>query len=321
MNRLPPGLGLRYLAVSVAAAALGYLAFAFWGGWSQVLDALVLVGGRGLAVLLALSLTNYALRFWRWQLYLQALECTVPAGRSAVIYVAGFALTTTPGKAGEMLRGVFLKRYGVSYAKSGAAFVSERLSDLIAIALIAVGGLLAYPQGQLIAVIAVATVAVALLFVAHRRWLAWLDDALVARTGRIACGSRKVIALFVEATRCHTPGLLLGATALSLIAWLAEAFGAYLVMHWMGIDATLLFGFAAYSLAMLAGALSFLPGGLGGTEAVMLSILIWGGVPGPQAVAGTVIIRLATLWFAVGLGVTALLGGNPGGKSPQPEGT
>jgi uncharacterized protein (TIRG00374 family) len=57
---------------------------------------------------------------------------------------------------------------------------------------------------------------------------------------------------------------------------------------------------------MLVGALSFLPGGLGGTEASMVALLMLNNVAQSQAVAATVLIRLATLWFAVALGVIAL---------------
>jgi uncharacterized membrane protein YbhN (UPF0104 family) len=38
----------------------------------------------------------------------------------------------------------------------------------------------------------------------------------------------------------------------------------------------------------------------------MVALLILNNVAQPQAVAATVLIRLATLWFAVGLGVIAL---------------
>ena len=64
---------------------------------------------------------------------------------------------------------------------------------------------------------------------------------------------------------------------------------------------------SVYALAMLAGALSFLPGGLGGAEAVMVAALTLKGVDQPSAVAATIIIRLATLWFAVALGLLALM--------------
>ncbi len=57
---------------------------------------------------------------------------------------------------------------------------------------------------------------------------------------------------------------------------------------------------------MLAGAISSLPGGLGGSEATMIALLSLCGVPLPIAISATVLIRLATLWFAVLLGVAAL---------------
>jgi len=56
---------------------------------------------------------------------------------------------------------------------------------------------------------------------------------------------------------------------------------------------------------MPGGALSFMPGGLGGDEAVMVGLLVWQGLDAADAVAATVIIRVTTLWFAVLLGVAA----------------
>jgi uncharacterized protein (TIRG00374 family) len=75
----------------------------------------------------------------------------------------------------------------------------------------------------------------------------------------------------------------------------------------MGLDAPLAFAVFVYAISMLAGALSFLPGGLGGAEIVMVSLLVWKGMGSADAIAATVLIRLSTLWFAVAIGVAALL--------------
>ena len=64
----------------------------------------------------------------------------------------------------------------------------------------------------------------------------------------------------------------------------------------------LTFAMFVYAMAMLAGAISFMPGGLGGAEAVMVGLLVWKGMPGADAIAATVLIRLATLWYAVAVG-------------------
>lgn len=304
------GRKLYALIGSIAAAALGYLAFSLWGGWREVLAAFGSVGVSGMLIALALSLVNYSLRFVRWQLYLSALGHSMPTVPSGLIYIAGFALTTTPGKAGEMLRGVFLKVRGMPYTHSTAAFLSERLSDLVAIVLLSLMGILLYPQGSITVMVGVIGVGIGLLLLSRKNWLMALAERVSQRTGRIARVIHQLLLLLVEACSCHTPKLLFFSTALSLGAWSAEAYAFHLVLHWMGTEVSIPFAFSVYALAMLAGAISFLPGGLGGAEAVMVGLLIWAGMPEAQAVAATVIIRLATLWFAVALGgVVLLLGG------------
>lgn len=304
------GRSLHGLIASIAFAAIGYLAFSLWAGWRDVLAAFGSVGLMGVVVALALSLVNYGLRFVRWQSYLSALGHPVANGPSALIYVAGFSLTTTPGKAGEMLRGVFLKTRGMPYTRSTAAFLSERLSDLVAIVLLALLGTTLYPQGGVIVAAGVVAVVSGLLLLSRADMLATLSKRITNRTGRMARAGHHLLALLIEARRCHTPWLLIVATVLSLTAWSAEAYAFYLVLHWMGLEVSLQFAFSVYALSMLAGALSFLPGGLGGAEAVMVGLLLWVGMPEAQAIAATVIIRLATLWFAAALGgLTLTFGG------------
>src|SRR5262249_28032523 len=64
-----------------------------------------------------------------------------------------------------------------------------------------------------------------------------------------------------------------------------------------------------YAATTVAGALSFLPGGLGMTEAGMLALLLrlGSGIDRGTAAAATFVTRAATLWFAGALGLPALL--------------
>lgn len=304
--------GWRYRAVllSVLASALGYLAFSLWGGWHQVTSAIAKVGIQGTAVALIMSLLNYGLRFLRWQTYLDALGHRVPWRPSLRIYLSGFALTTTPGKAGEALRGVLLKPWGVPYAKSFAAFVSERLSDLFAVVLLTLFGLSLYPDARPLIIVGVALVVVGFFVLSQRHLLETVAGLIARRPSRVFALLRHLMDVLLEAHRCHRFGLLIGATSLSLVAWTAEALAFHWILGWMGADIPLAFAVFVYAIAMLAGALSFMPGGLGGAEAVMTALLIWKGMPGADAVAATVLIRLATLWFAVGIGIFSLFRGS-----------
>lgn len=301
--------GWRYRAVifSVAFSALGYLVFSLWGGWQEVSNAVAKVGVFGIAIALFMSLINYGLRFQRWQGYLKALGHPVAWRPSLKIYLAGFALTTTPGKAGEALRGVLLKPLGVPYPKSLAAFFSERLSDLFAVVLLTLFGLTAYPDARPMIAIGVALVLVGFAVLSQRTLTEWLIRKMPSSGGKALGLARHILGVLVEAHRCHRLSMLFNATLLSFIAWGAEALAFHWMLSWMGADIPLAFAVFIYAISMLAGALSFMPGGLGGAEAVMVALLVWKGMPTADAVAATVLIRLATLWFAVGIGAFMLI--------------
>jgi len=301
--------GWRYRAVllSVMGAVLGYLGFSLWAGWSEVSQAVGRVGLGGVALILSLSLFNYALRFARWQMYLRELEHPLPWWPSLRIYLAGFALTTTPGKAGEALRGVLLKPWGIPYTRSFAAFLSERLSDLLAMALLTLFGLSLYPEARPLMAIGGGLVCVALLVLSRPQLIRSWSARLPKEGGKWLQLMRHLLLSLQEAQRCHRPRVLLSATLLSSVAWAAEAVAFYGILHWMGLDLPLSFVVFAYAIAVLAGVLSFMPGGLGGTEAMMTGLLLWKSVPNVDAIAAVILIRLATLWFAVVIGLCFLV--------------
>lgn len=261
---------------------------------------------------------NYGLRFARWQLYLDALGHRIRWRPSLHIYLAGFALTTTPGKAGELLRGVLLHRLDVPYRHSFAAFFSERMSDLLAIVLLTLLGLSLYPNATPLIAASIALTAAGLL-VLTRPHLPRSLLPRIAGPGRLRQAVRTVLHALLDAQSCHRPGILTAATLLSVVAWAAEALAFWWMLSWMGIETPFAFAAFVYAVAMLSGALSFLPGGLGGAEAIMVGLLIWQGASTGEAVAATLLIRLTTLWFAVFIGAAALLSAKTPSAPPPPS--
>lgn len=308
------GWRFRALLLSVLVAAGGYLAAALYSGWGDVEQAAERIGLGGLALALCLAALNYLLRFWRWQGYLAALGHHVPWLASGRIYLSGFALTTTPGKAGEAVRSVFLKRYGVDYAHSLAALFSERLSDLIAVLFLAAFGLSLYPPARGLVALSALAVLIGLGLLAQEGWMRRLAARTSDHVSRLGRLSHHLLHLLLEARRCHRWSLLLGATVLSVLAWGAEAVAFHWVVHALGLDVSLRFAIFVYAVSMLAGAVSFMPGGLGGAEAAMAAMLMFKGASTADAVAATIIIRLATLWFAVALGIVSLFASQRSGE-------
>ena len=95
--------------------------------------------------------------------------------------------------------------------------------------------------------------------------------------------------------------------ALTLAAWAAQGMALWLICRDIGLSLELPTATGFYAVAMVAGALSALPAGLGGTEAVLTGLLVAHGAAAGDALAITVLIRLLTLWLAVGIGMMSLL--------------
>lgn len=302
----PRRLPLRAVLASVALAALGYLALSLWAGWREVAAGIAAVGPAVLAGLLALSLANYLLRFIRWGRYLSLLEAPVPWRINLAAYFAGFALTTTPGKLGETLRSALLKPHGVPPAASLAAFFAERASDLLSIIVLASIGLWSYPPARPAVGAGLALVVVALLVVQSTRLIAAIDRRAAASPHKWAALVVKLCEIVLHFRRCFSlPAMSMG-LALGVVAWLAEGVGFWWLLGALGQPLPLTEAVFIYAFAMLIGGLSFLPGGLGGSEAVMIGLLTLHGLPEASAVTATLICRLATLWFAVALGAVFL---------------
>lgn len=98
---------------------------------------------------------------------------------------------------------------------------------------------------------------------------------------------------------------------LSIFAWSFECFSFYLVINGFGLGETLhidlLIATFVYGFATIAGAATMLPGGLGATDASITGLLVLLALPKSVAVASTLIIRAATLWFAVVVGIVAVM--------------
>jgi uncharacterized protein (TIRG00374 family) len=96
---------------------------------------------------------------------------------------------------------------------------------------------------------------------------------------------------------------LIIAFTLGITSWFCECVGLYLTVAAFGYSMGLPEATFIYAFATFFGAITLLPGGLGVTEGSLTGLAILHGVPKDAASAATIIIRVATLWFAVALGL------------------
>ena len=213
---------LRTILLSLGLAVLLYATLGAGIDGGRTLAAMRQLGPQWWAAILGLSLINYALRFLRWHGYLAWLGAHVPIARHAAIYIAGFALTTTPGKAGEGLRSVYLARLGVPYPHSLAAFFAERFLDLLAIALLSTLVLVAF-SGYIGWVIApLVGLGALLVAIRQRRLLAAMQRRYAAPEGRIQKLLAGAVSAWDQAFALLADRPLYAGLALGLVAWAAS---------------------------------------------------------------------------------------------------
>jgi len=165
----------RALLWSLLIAMALYLLAALATDFDAVRAAIASLGADGWGEILALAVVSFLLRFVRWQYYLKRLGHTVPVGYSLLYYVGAFTFTTSPGKAGEAVKSLYLKRHGVGYTDSLAALFSELFLDVVAVLLLAMLGGLAFEQTR-VAVVVMALLCVLMLPLIHsRRLQRWLE--------------------------------------------------------------------------------------------------------------------------------------------------
>ncbi len=261
------------------------------------------------AASLGLASMNYALRFVKWQYYLRKLSINdVPWTESLTVFLAGFVMSVTPAKAGEVFKSALLaSARAVPIARSAPIVVADRLTDLVSlILLVAIGGFY-FPGGLVPAAVASAMVAPLMAFVLSRT----LGEAALSVVERLPAAKRvapKLREAYASLRILAAPSALLIPTSLSVVAWGCEALGLWVILRGLGQPATIPVAGFVYSTATIAGAVAMLPGGVGGTEFTMITLLrrlSAEQITEAGASAATLLVRLATLWFAVLVGAVA----------------
>lgn len=264
--------------------------------------------------ILALTVAGYLVRFLRWQLYLDQLAVLpLPVTMSALVFLSRFSMTVTPGKVGEVIKCVALRRLtGAPVGRTSAIVLAERMTDIIAMLVLAAIGLVQFAYGRsLLGVIVLAVVAaVALLQRPHR-----IRQLLHAIDGwRVIGRFTEHAAMFVAASEALLrPRVLAVTSVLGIAAWAAECVAFYIVLLGLGMPASwhlLLVASFVMATSTLLGAISMLPGGLGVAEASVAGMLVLltgdDGMTRGMAAAAVLLIRCATLWFGTLLGLVAL---------------
>lgn len=295
-------LGRRLLVPALLAVAVS-LGLALYADGRKLAVALGAFRWGVLVPVLALSLINFGLRFVRWQVYLRGTGSRLGWGPSLAIFLVGFPLMITPGRAGELGKGWLVRELGGGRARDAVAVVlAERLVDGLGFCvLIAVIGLITPVALWLQAFAALLAIAT----------FAFLVSPLATRHAAALCrrlpGLRRLADVLEEVLhsvrRVLSPSAAAFGIGVALVAWIAEAAGCALIVRSYAPQTPWTSAALVFCISSLLGGVSMLPGGLVVTEGALTVLLDRMGVGRAVAASATLITRAATLWFAVALGL------------------
>ncbi len=309
------------LVLFVIAGVAVYLAIGLYGKFDQIAAAINSIPWYWVVpAMMGLSFLNYAIRFIKWQYYLHRIGVNLSNSDSFSVFLAGFTLTATPGKIGEAVKGVFINRLdGTQLAKTVPVVVSERVTDLLAMIILAALGFIFGLSGgeQMYLLLLLGAVAlVGALILGHSAFYQRFVKKMVSfgplKRFQDSCD-------VIENTMVRTlgPRPMVLATAVSIPGWFMECLELWLLLSLLSgaglpslTPASLLLlaqtTFIHAAASTVGALLFFLPGGLGGYEPFAIYVMEFVlGLTASVAGAATILIRFVTLWFSVMVGFVA----------------
>ncbi len=284
-----------------------YLGMLLWADAKNQVFTQLNIFVQAIPFLLCASFLSYVLRYIRWHWLLARSGYNVVFSLGFIAYLSGFAFTATPGKVGELIRIRYFNLVGVPSNISLGAFIYERSLDLIVVLMLS--SLVISQSDLLIVAFIFVMIFISLLilialnphlltklsgFFYENTWFKLARIIFILRDGLSSC------------RYWFTPFDLIVSITFGLLAWSITAYSFMWLLSELGILISPSVAFTIYPLAMLTGAASMLPGGVGSTELAIVLLLGVYGVKASIATLAAIGIRFATIWFAVAIGFISL---------------
>lgn len=298
------------ILISVAFGALVFLGFSIYADFDNLIRTFGEFSWIYFPLILALSFGNYIIRYYKWEYYRKLLNIDLKPKASFLIFMATFVMSVTPGKMGELLKSYLVREEnGTPVSRSAPIILAERLTDFISVVLLCIAGAFVFNYGKGI-IIGVGLFFISGVMLISSRKLSMKVISYLEKVKLLSRFAHKFHEAYESIYTLVKIKPLIIATVVSAAAWFCECLGLYVILRVYSsisqIDVSLMSAVFIYGFSTIVGSIAMLPGGLGVTEASLTGLMVLMKIPKDVSVASTFIIRVATLWFAVLIGVIAV---------------
>ncbi len=294
------------IILAIIVSAVIYLALTIYADFDSVLASLEVFPVYVIPFVLLLAFGNYSVRFLKWHYYLKKLNIAITAKESFHIFMSGLIMSVTPGKFGEVLKSYLVKfNTGEPVSKTVPVMIVERITDFYSLLIIALTGSFYFNYGKAV-VIVVFLFFILLTIVVNNKTLSLKLIYLLEKVPFVKKFVKHFHVAYESAYTLLKIKPLYEMTLLSIVAWVLECLGFYVVLVNFNLDVSAAWAFFVYAFATIIGSITLLPAGLGVTDGSLTYFIYKIAGKMNIAVAATLVIRLATLWFAVLVGIFSL---------------
>lgn len=277
--------------------------------------------GRAQPAWMLFGVAAYALfllvRSWRWQIIIEASAPRVRLGDVSAVTGIGFAVNSvSPFKLGELVRiAAIAPRAGIGIGEAGATVVLERVLDVLALVVLALGAAALSGSGSkgaglwtgliAFAIVCVGIAVLGFLMVSRPTTTLQLFAVFSSRlpTRFQLRADQLAVSVIKGFTALRSPRRLAATGLLSLLTWLCIVLGLIAFFRAVSPQLSLATLFLACTIFVVSQAVSITPGSVGTYEGFFLLVLSTFGA-GPPAL----VTAAAVLGHALNIGVL-LLGG------------
>ena len=300
-------------AIAVISFSLVVYLFLALYSSKQVLTGLIsMFSIHQYAYMLFFLLLAMFIKYVRWCYLLGQMNLRPMSKESFITFFSGFSMSVTPGKAGDFLKSFLMKSMNAGKHREIMPIVlMERITDVIALsAIVVVFSIINHSNMHGMIVLLLITLAGA-MFLRSQRFMQLLE-LFVDKFFQRFLKSRRIRKKDVESIKGNMQRLLsfriiFAASFIDVVSWIAESMVLYMIVTTLHPSFTFIQAVLIYSLSILAGALTLLPGGIGASEASIGALLIMFGINSKEALAMTILCRFMTLWVSTAIGIAFLM--------------
>jgi uncharacterized protein (TIRG00374 family) len=296
----------RLILVLVAVVGI-YAIFLFISDYNIISEKISNFKINYLPLILFLVSASWTPLFIKWHFLLKNCEIHVPLKKSILVFLSGPAFEITPGQIGALVKSQILKTSSnIPRTKTVPIIVVEKVYDLIGAVLASIIGIVILGMETYLIIIAILVLVTIFFFVYYRP----ASEIFFKQITKRKFFSKYVenISDFYEIVHKST-NVKVATTCilLALTYWFMVSAAAYYTLIAFDINILdYLKVLAIYATSTLLGAISFIPAGIGITEGSITGLFTLNGIDVSTALILSVMIRVLTLWYTVGVGFVAL---------------